>query len=516
MNFGGIEFQQVSKSFQIYKAVISNDHIKNIYRHLIEAGAKLLSLWAEDNGEVVDRYYLNIVFCLNKNLLVLKLLLDSHNPHYQDLTPIFPSANRMQRAVFDLLGIKAIQAKDERPWLSHHKWPIDYFPLQKEPFKEQALMAGSTRSYSFMRVSGEGVHEIPVGPIHAGVIESGHFRFQVVGEKILRLEGRLGYKHKGIEKRFERLHFFEAAKLAGRISGDSTVAFSWAYAMAIEEVANISPPRRALWIRALLLERERMMNHLGDMGALINDTGFAFGLTHFLRLKEDMLRINELIFGHRYLMDMVVPGGVQSDLNDEALEQIRGELAIIKNEVQALKKIIDQHGGVQDRFNGTGILKKSQAEDLEVLGLCARASGIHCDQRVHNPTFPYTELKVNEIIKSQGDVWARVEVRFGELFEAIRLLNHILDELKITKDAIVVNIHEIPDNKEGYGWVEGFRGAVFIALKTGKDNFLSRVHPHDPSYSNWPALEVAVLGNIVPDFPLINKSFNLNYAGHDL
>ncbi|MGE4349255.1 MAG: NADH-quinone oxidoreductase subunit C [Candidatus Berkiella sp.] len=515
MNFSGIEFQRVSKDFQIYKAIVSNDHIKNIYLHLIEAGAKLLCLWGEDNGGIVDRYYLNITFYLNENLLVLKLHLDSHNPHYQDLTPIFPSANRMQRAVFDLLGIKAMQTKDERPWLSHHKWPINYFPLQKEDSFVKGITE-RTRPYFFMRVSGQGVHEIPVGPIHAGIIESGHFRFQVVGEKILRLEARLGYKHKGIEKRFEKLHFFEAAKLAGRISGDSTVAFSWAYAMAIETVADILPPKRALWIRALLLERERMMNHLGDIGALINDTGFAFGLAHFSRLKEDMLRINELIFGHRYLMDLVIPGGVQSDLNDEALKQIRGELAIIKNEVQELKKIIDQHGGVQDRFNGTGILNKSQAEDLEVFGLCARASGIHCDQRVHNPTFPYTDLKVNEIIKSQGDVGARVEVRFGELFEAIRLLNHILDELKIVKGAIAIHIHEIPDNKEGYGWVEGFRGAVFIALKTGKDNFLSRVHPHDPSYSNWPALEVAVLGNIVPDFPLINKSFNLNYAGHDL
>lgn len=516
MKFNEIDLLRLSENFRIFKTIIANEEASKIYFLLVEAGAKLISMWGEDNGNDADKFYLNLTFYVNKDLIVLKMPLSVDDPHYQDISSIFPTANRLQRTTFDLLGIKVIHANDDRKWISHNKWNIDHFPLQKEPFINQSLITDDKHAYRFSQVKGQGVHEIPVGPVHAGIIESGHFRFQVVGEKILRLEQRFGYKHKGIEKRFESLNFFDAAKLAGRISGDSTVAFSWAYAMAIENVAKITPPKRSLWIRALLLERERIMNHLGDIGALINDTGFSFGLAHFSRLKEDILRINEGIFGHRYLMDIIIPGGVQSDLTNNDLKLIREELISLKNEVQDLKNIVDQHGGVQDRFHGTGILTPNQAEDLEIFGLCARASGISCDQRIHNPSFPYTELNVNEIIKKQGDVWARVEVRFGEIFESIRILNHILHVLRTLNEAIAVEISTIPNNEEGYGWVEGFRGSVFIAIKTGNDNFLSRVHPHDPSSLNWPALEIAVLGNIVPDFPLINKSFNLSFAGADL
>jgi hypothetical protein len=260
----------------------------------------------------------------------------------------------MQRAARDLLGVNAGDAGDGRKWLRHAAWPADVFPLRKDfvsgrrphhdlsrdlnagesaglrvtggRIPEQTTFgapASALDAYPFVRVDGEGVHEIPVGPVHAGTIEPGHFRFSIVGETVLRLEQRLGYKHKGIEKRFEAMTLAEGVRLAGRVSGDSTVAFAWAYSMAVESAAQITHPSRALWLRALLLERERIANHLGDLGFLGNDAALAFGLAQFLRLKEDCLRTHQELFGHRYLMDAVVPGGVACDLLPEGMARRR-------------------------------------------------------------------------------------------------------------------------------------------------------------------------------------------------
>ena len=218
----------------------------------------------------------------------------------------------MQRAAFDLVGVQS-DSEDQRPWLWQASWPIDQFPLRRD-FVASPKWEPGEEDYPFVRVAGDGVHEIPVGPVHAGIIEPGHFRFQIVGEKVLRLEERLGYVHKGIEKRFEALAFADGYRLAGRVSGDSTVAYAWAYAQAAEAITGVAVPPRAAWLRALALERERIANHLGDLGYLGNDGGFAFGLAQFSRLKEDVLRTNFAAFGHRLLMDFVVPGGVAHDL----------------------------------------------------------------------------------------------------------------------------------------------------------------------------------------------------------
>lgn len=514
MILNNIEFKRVSDSINIYRATIEHSQAKQCYFSLVEASALLIALWGEDNGEVAERFYLNLIFYLKGDLLVVKILLDAENPAYQDISPIFPSASRMQRATYDLFGFTIIHPSDDRAWFNHQAWALNHFPLQQEPY----LGLPDNHPSEFIRVQGEGVHDIPVGPVHAGIIESGHFRFQVMGEKILKLEERLGYKHKGIEKKFEGMHFRDAARLAGRISGDSTVAYAWAYAMAIEQMANVQVPERGLWLRALCLERERIINHLGDMGGILNDTGFGFGLAHCSRLKEDLLRTHDRIFKHRYMMDCVIPGGVTVDLSDEDFISVQSECEYLQEEIKFLKKVVDNHGGIQDRLMGTGVLTKHQAQDLEVFGLCARASGLHCDQRVHNPCFPYRDFKVHEVIKRTGDVAARFEVRYAEIIESIRIIKHIISVLKKLNipDGVSIPVTNIPDHTESYGWVEGFRGAVLMAVKSGTAGHLSRVHPHDPSWANWPALALAVLNNIVPDFPLINKSFNLSYAGHDL
>jgi Ni,Fe-hydrogenase III large subunit len=368
--------------------------------------------------------------------------------------------------------------------------------------------------YPFVRVEGEGVHEIPVGPVHAGTIEPGHFRFSIVGEGVLRLEERLGYKHKGIEKRFESMTLAEGARLAGRVSGDSTVAYAWAYAMAVEGVTEITPPPRALWLRALLLERERVGQHLWDLGFLGNDAGLAFGLAQFSRLREDWLRASQALFGHRYLMDSIVPGGVAHDIDAHGVRRMRSEISDLGKAVAVLKNIYDEHAGLQDRFIACGRVKPDLADRMGLTGLAGRASGVAWDLRVQFPPVPYDNFDTRMATHRNGDVAARVTVRFEEIAESLRLIGLTLSGLP-TGD-IVAPVPDAPENAFGIGWVEGWRGEVLIALETGAGNRIRRLHPHDPSWQNWPLLERAVLGNIVPDFPLINKSFNLSYSGHDL
>jgi Ni,Fe-hydrogenase III large subunit len=423
----------------------------------------------------------------------------------------------MQRAAFDLVGLGARgrdgTPADRRGWLRHGAWNAQSHPLRRDVALDERLAPGDPR-YAFVAVEGDGVHEIAVGPVHAGIIEPGHFRFSVVGERVLRLEQRLGYTHKGIEKRFESLSLAEGARLAGRVSGDSTVAYAWAYAMALEGMAGARPGARALRLRALLLERERIANHLGDLGFIGNDGGLAFGLAQFSRLKEDMLRTNAALFGHRYLMDRVVPGGVEADVDASAADAILAECTRLRAELRTLRAIYYDHAGLQDRCIGCGRLTPQTAARLGVVGLAARASGHAMDARAHPGYAPYPDLQPRIAAHRNGDVAARIVVRFEEAFESIELLRRIVRNLPAGD--LRVPVAGPVDGARGLGWVEGWRGEILVALQAGAGGRVRRCHPHDPSWQNWPALEHAVLGNIVPDFPLINKSFNLSYAGVDL
>ncbi|MHB8668331.1 MAG: hydrogenase large subunit [Burkholderiales bacterium] len=475
--------------------------------------ARLVALWGSDETTRGGDYALHLALALRSGLLWLTLPLAREHPRYPSIADIFPCANRMQRAAYDLVGIHAQDSPDRRKWVRHRAWPGGAFPLRKE-FALGSSFAPSDDRYPFVKVEGEGVHEIPVGPVHAGTIEPGHFRFSIVGEKILRLEERLCYKHKGIEKLFETMTLAEGARLAGRISGDSTVAYAWAYAMAVEGATGTEPPRRALGLRAIMLELERIANHLGDLGYLGNDVAFSFGFFQFWRLKEDLLRLQGELFGHRYLMDQVVPGGVACDLPRERAERLLARLEQIEAEVTTLKTIYDDHAGAQDRFIMTGQVLPELAEKMGLAGFAGRASGVKHDLRVDYPVPPYQQAGVRMATHTRGDVAARVAVRFDEIFESMRLVQMLANQL--APGATRVALADCPAGSCGVGWVEGWRGEVLIALETAAADRIHRAHAHDPSWQNWPLLERAVLGNIVPDFPLINKSFNLSYSGHDL
>ena len=471
-------------------------------------GGRLHALWTE----CAHRNAVHTLYAGDDFLLLATLPLESAAAEYATLADIFPSADRMQRAAADLTGLRA-STSDGRPWLRHTAWPADYRPLEAGAQQPDAAPLRAD-DYAFVRVAGDGVHEIPVGPVHAGIIEPGHFRFSVVGEKVLRLEHRLGYAHKGIEQLFARTPLLEGHRLAARVSGDSCVAYSWAYCQALEGLAACTVPARATWLRALALEAERIANHLGDLGALGNDAGFAFGLAQLSRLKELWLRATETTLGSRYLFDFVVPGGVAVDALPASLVELAARARAIASEANAVRHIFDEHAGVRDRFVGTGVVAPALATRLGMVGLAGRASGHSADLRADLPCEPYTQLSVRKALRTDGDVAARVAVRFDELIESIRLVATIAAELP---SGAVHGEGVMPAaGATAIGAVEGWRGPVFVALTAGEDGGIFRCHPHDPSWQNWPALEHAIIGNIVPDFPLINKSFNLAYSGHDL
>jgi len=484
-----------------------------IAKSVRSAGGRLFALWGTDDRDRDGRFRVFAVYLHSGGVIVVEHEMEGGTkPTYPTLREYFPSALRMERAIFDLLGIKSMEP-DHRGWLRHGGWPEDAFPLRRD-FDRSNQFDVVSEPYSFVQVEGDGVHEIPVGPVHAGTIEPGHFRFSVVGEEVLRLEERLGYKHKGIEKLFEAMDQKEGYRLAARISGDSAVAYSWAYCAALEAVTGTICPPRALQLRALALEHERLANHLGDLGALGNDAGFAIGLTHFSSMKEDLLRTNRACFSARYLMDFVVPGGLASDLLNDAPRLLLDHYRSLEADVIGMRNTYDNHAGVQDRFRETGILSHETAYRLDAAGLIARASGIPHDLRADFPWPPYDNLKVKASSQASGDVAARVAVRFDEVIESLRICRALLTSLAAGE--IQSALPDVEPGLLGIGAIEGWRGPVLIALETGSNGSIRRCHPHDSSWQNWPLIEYAILGNLVPDFPLINKSFNLSYSGHDV
>ena len=508
-----IEFEPLARqTIPVFSARVNANELVSFCSAARSAGRRLVALWGSDERDRAhaEDFLLHVTLDLTEGLAWLILPISREALSFPDLSDTFPAANRMQRAVMDMLGLQP-STGDTRPWLRHANWPADYHPLRGDTADRSH--PAQNEEYAFVRVEGDGVHEIPVGPIHAGIIEPGHFRFSVMGENVLRLEQRLGWKHKGIERRFAGMPLREGVRLAGRVSGDSTVAYAWAYCQAAEAIGTVTPPPRAQCLRALLLERERIVNHLGDLGYLGNDVALSFGLMQFMRLKEDWVRLNATLSGHRFMMDTIIPGGVTIDVDEESIQAITDQCKALEQELRVLKNIYEEHAGLQDRFLTTGRVTPQLAEYLGVIGLAGRASEQRWDLRCNHACAPYDQINPHMIIERNGDVAARALVRFGEIRESLRLIQRILRDMP--QGDVRCDVRSAA-NRYGFGWVEGWRGDVLVALETGDDGKIRRCHCHDPSWQNWPALEHAIIDNIVPDFPLINKSFNLSYAGPDL
>ena len=480
---------------------------------LKKAHAQMVAEWAADETPFGRGFAIYACYRWRSEYLIMKTEAPVDEPIFPTLTDKYLPAYRFERQIKSLMGLIPVGHPDPRPWIKFEDWPEDAWPLRKT-FDASKTMPKVTGEYKWIRAEGEGVYEIPVGPVHAGIIEPGHFRFQAVGEDIINLEERLGYVHKGVEKRFESLSWQEGARLAGRVSGDTTAAHSLAYCRALESMTGSSVPERAQWLRALFLERERIANHLGDIGAICNDAAFAFMLYQMSRLKETIVRTNRRLFGHRFMMDRIIPGGVSVDIDPEGKELIVSELKWLSKEFERLVRIYDENSSLEDRVRNTGILIPEKAREVCAVGIVARASGMNVDCRVQNPFPPYDRIGVNVSVHIEGDVNARVWVRIEEIRESIRIIQEILNTLPSGEISSETGIPS-PD-ASGFSAVEGWRGEIVYWLQSGPESGINRCMVRDPSSVNWLGLEQAMPGNIVPDFPLCNKSFNQSYSGHDL
>lgn len=470
----------------------------------------LLTEWVAPTkcSNTTTTHWYTLYLLPNVGLYCISSPLSVKRPMIADLSRYFPVSARLQRAIYELTRIPTRGSSDKRWWLNHGYFPLGILndAVKNKPTQETP--------YSFKKVSGSGVHEIAVGPVHAGIIEPGHFRFSVVGDRILKLETRLGYTHKGIHHLLQNKTIEEGAKLIGRVSGDSTVGYAYAFAMACEHALGYTVDPYIELLRAILSERERLANHLGDIGAIINDAALPSLQSSFTILKEQLLRRNREYTHHRYAMDTILPFKSNILLDTSSLQQMDSELVQLNGRLFELQGIVDNHAGLQDRLQTTGILTPEYAKKLGVVGLTAKASGIDLDLRRTQGYGPYAELLLVECFTRTGDVAERVNVRFKECFESIVLIKEFITKLTESNPATKATPHHPKTNRLGIGCVESWRGpiVVVVAIDNGQ---IQWCHFHDPSWQNWQALEYAVMDNIVADFPLINKSFNLSYSGHD-
>jgi Ni,Fe-hydrogenase III large subunit len=419
-----------------------------------------------------------------------------------------PPALRLERAARDLFGLEPVGLPDTRGWLDHGNWDV------KHPLAATPDPAPIDKAYAFLPIEGDGLHQIPVGPVHAGIIEPGHFRFTANGETVVRLEQRLGYVHKGIEGLMTGATVDAASKLAARTSGDSTVAYGLAFAHAVEAALGVEAPPRAAHLRALMAELERIANHLGDFGAICNDASFALIQAHCAVLREKVLRAAAAAFGHRLMRDRIVPGGVTADIDNDGIGAIRALLTEIKALFPALVELYDNTASLQDRTVTTGTVKANLARQYAPGGFIGRASGRGFDVRKNLAYAPYDRLTFDMPVLETGDVNARVWIRIREIEQSLSLIAQLLDNLP--HGAVRTEPPTASAPCEGMALVEGFRGDILVWLRLDAGNRIARCHLRDPSWFQWPLLEAAIEDNIVADFPLCNKSFNCSYSGHDL
>jgi Ni,Fe-hydrogenase III large subunit len=469
--------------------------------HLASGEGTLLSLWGDD-----DTVHLAVLEDGRIGILTLAC----PTGRFPSIARSHPPALRLERTIRDLCGLLPDASPDARRWLDHCRWGV------RHPLGRREGVPAPGDAYAFHPAEGPPMHQIPVGPVHAGIIEPGHFRFTASGETVVRLEERLGYVHKGIDHLMAGATLEQAARLAGRVSGDSTVAYAIAFARAAEAALGLEPPPRAQWLRALMAELERTANHFGDIGAICNDASFSLMHAHCGILREGVLRAADTCFGHRLMMDRIVPGGVTADLGKDGMASLRSLIATIRRLFPELVELYDSTASLQQRTVTTGILSSELARQYGAGGFVGRGSGRAFDARKVPGYAPYPSLRFAVSVRQEGDVDARVWVRIEEVFQSVSLIEQMLEGLPEGALQAAPARGSPRNGGEGLALIEGFRGDILVWLRLGLDGRIARCHLRDPSWFQWPLLEAAIEGNIVADFPLCNKSFNCSYSGHDL
>jgi len=510
--FGSNIIEESVKLNEVYLTVEKEAVIKIcncLYYHF---DLPLILIFAIDERKMAGNFVLHYVFSVDDgdSFIIIQININENLPQFRSLTPIIPAANWYEREIQDMFGLRPVGHPDPRRLVMFEDWPDGLYPLRKD-FDIATKPPRVKGDYVYRRVEGEGVYEIPVGPVHAGVIEPGHFRFSVAGEPIINLEIRHFYTHKGVEKLFENISMDKGVFLAERVSGDNSVAHAVAFCQAIEKLAGIDVPYRAEYIRTILLELERLYNHLGDIAGIATDVAFAAGAAHANKQKEDIMRLNEVVTGSRLLRGMNVIGGVRRDIGDKK-DMILHALSSLEKDFREFIEMLLETSSVLERLEITGHISNDTAKALHVVGPAGRASGIDRDTRRDHPYAAYSKIDFNVPVRNDGDVYARTRIRSHEVFESISIIEQALAALPAGD--IYTRVKDVPDGY-AFGYTEAPRGEnlYWVMVKAGR---IERCKVRDPSFCNWLSIEYAVLDNIVPDFPIINKSLSLSYSGNDL
>jgi Ni,Fe-hydrogenase III large subunit/NADH:ubiquinone oxidoreductase subunit C len=506
-NCGGLFPHWHEQPGEIY-ADLTGPEVRPAAAVLMEGGCRAASVFAEDRRRQEGCHIVYYVFEHRDDRRYLMLRTPDVNGVFPSIAAEIPAVNWQEREIQDWFGLQAEGHPNPRRVALHDNWP-DVQPMRKDFPIHTVLPPFAGDRHVYRPTLGEGVFQIPVGPIHAGIIEPGHFNFAVAGEPILYLQLRMFYVHKGIEKRFETMHVNHAAFLAESISGDSSFSHGVAFCQAIEKAGEVTIPERAAQIRTVLLELERVYNHVADIGAIATDVGFVIANAHASRLREMILVLNEQLTGSRLLRGVVCPGGLRRDC---ALEPL-GVLSTFERDFNELIAIIETSDSTRDRLERTGTLRPEKARDLGIVGVGGRASGQDRDLRRDHPYASYESVELKVPVYQEGDVLRRMQVRVDEVRESLRVIRAVAAQMK--PGAVRVAMPQLPADRCALGAVEGWRGEILHWIRTGEAGRLERCKIKDPSLNNWPALVEAVEGNIVPDFPVINKSFNLSYSGTD-
>ncbi len=479
-----------------------------------EYGSRLVAVFAEDRVADENVFYNYYVFEQRgeASYLIFQAPVDAATPSFPSLAALLPAVNWQEREIQDWFGLEAAGHPNPRRVALHDNWP-DVHPLRKDFPLRQVLPPFEGERHVYRPTLGEGVFQIPVGPVHAGIIEPGHFNFAVAGEPILYLQLRMFYTHKGTEKLFEDMPVPHAVFLAESISGDSAFSHGTAFCQAIEQAARMEVPLRARVMRTILLELERLYNHVADIGAIAMDVGFVVANAHAGRLREMLVRLNEAVTGSRLLRGMVCVGGVRRTWSPAQRELLRDTLDSVAREFEDLVALLKSSDSTRDRLERTGILRPETAKALGIVGVGGRASGVDVDVRRDHPYAAYDRYAFRVPVYEQGDVLHRMQVRIDEVRESFAILRTAV--LDLPEGPVSAPPRTVPPGRCALSAVEGWRGEILHWVRTGPGNRLERCKIKDPSVNNWPALVEAVQGNIIADFPVINKSFNLSYSGTD-
>lgn len=473
----------------------------------------LSSMFATDDRHKGGNFTLHVLFSLDLSHEWLELTAEvpENDLKYPSLTATVMASHWYERYIHDMFGIEPVGHPDLRRLVSHENVPLGTYPLRKD-FAWNTKMEHANVPYPMGHVEGEGIYEIPVGPIHAGIIEPGHFRFNVAGERIITLEGKLFFTHKGVEKLLEGKTVAEGLPFIERLSGDMAAANANAYSLAVEKLANCSVPARAKSIRTLVNELERLTMHIHDLANIGGmGTGFSFIAANGFRVKERLMRLSEEVVGNRFWRGVIVPGGVAKDFNKEELDKIKDVARAAFKEIDEIFDVAFSSEGFLDRLQNTGLLPLDAAKAFGAVGLPARASGLNRDVRRDHAYDAYPDLDMKVIVRNSGDVCARYLARYEELVEIIRIIELLIDKMPAGELLALCE----PKDGLAVGAAESWRGEIVCALRV-ENGVIDRCFPRDPSFCNWATFAIIGPGNIVPDFPLCNKSLNLSYSGTDM